>query len=160
MIEIVFLDVDGCLTDGKIIYSPHGEIKEFDVKDGFGIEGWLKLGKKVAIITKRNSPRVEERARDLKISYVFQGVKDKLKTAEEILKKENLSLENAAAIGDDYNDQVLLSKVKRSFKPNDATHGLLVQTTLTHNGGNGAIREMIEILMKENGIFEDWVKVW
>lgn len=160
MIEIVFLDVDGCLTDGKIIYSPHGEIKEFDVKDGFGIEGWLKLGKKVAIITKRNSPRVEERARDLKISYVFQGVKDKLKTAEEILKKENLSLENAAAMGDDYNDQVLLSKVKRSFKPNDATNGLLVQTTLTHNGGNGAIREMIEILMKENGIFEDWVKVW
>ncbi|WP_033916353.1 KdsC family phosphatase [Campylobacter sputorum] len=160
MIEIIFLDVDGCLTDGKIIYSPNGEIKEFDVKDGFGIEGWLKLGKKVAIITKRNSLRVEERARDLKISYVFQGVKDKLKTAEEILQKENLSFENAAAIGDDYNDQVLLSKVKRSFKPSDATNELIVQTTLTRNGGNGAIREMIEILMKENGIFEDWTKVW
>lgn len=160
MIEIIFLDVDGCLTDGKIVYSPQGEIKEFDVKDGFGIEGWLKLGKKIAIITKRNSPRVEERAKDLKIPYVFQGVGDKFKTAEYILKKENLNFENAAAIGDDYNDQVLLNAVKRSFKPNDATKDLVVQTTLTYNGGRGAIRQMIEILMKENGIFKDWMKVW
>lgn len=160
MIEIIFLDVDGCLTDGKIIYSPNGEIKEFDVKDGFGIEGWLKLGKKVAIITKRNSQRVEERAKDLKISYVFQGVKDKLKTAQEILEKENLDFEHAAAIGDDYNDQILLNKVKRSFKPNDATLDVDVQTKLSKNGGNGAVREMIEILMRENDIFEDWKKVW
>lgn len=160
MIEIIFLDVDGCLTDGKIIYSPNGEIKEFDVKDGFGIEGWLKLGKKVAIITKRNSQRVEERAKDLKISYVFQGVNDKLETAEKILEKENLDFKHAAAIGDDYNDQILLNKVKRSFKPNDATPDVNVQTKLSKNGGNGAVREMIEILMRENGIFEDWKKVW
>lgn len=160
MIEIIFLDVDGCLTDGKIVYSPHGEIKEFDVKDGFGIEGWLKLGKKIAIITKRNSPRVEERAKDLKIPYIFQGVEDKFKTALSILEKENLSFENAAAIGDDYNDQILLNAVKRSFKPNDATKDLIVQTTLTFNGGKGAVRQMIEILMKENGIFKDWMEVW
>ena len=85
MIEIIFLDVDGCLTDGKIVYGAQGEeLKFFDVKDGWAIESWLKLGKKVAIITGRKSQIVEQRALDLKIDHVYQGVSDKLEIANEI----------------------------------------------------------------------------
>ena len=83
MIEIIFLDVDGCLTDGKIVYSANGEeLKFFDVKDGYAIESWLKLGKKVAIITGRKSPIVERRGEDLKIILVYLGVGDKFVVAK------------------------------------------------------------------------------
>lgn len=160
MIEMIFLDVDGCLTDGKIIYSPNGEIKEFDVKDGFGIEGWLKLDKKIAIITKRNSTTVEKRAKDLKIPYIFQGVSDKFEIAKEILKCENLGFENSAAIGDDYNDQKLLDAVKFSFKPFDAMQNLRTDFKLKFSGGKGAVREMIEILIEKNGDFKRWSEIW
>ncbi|MFL1706345.1 MULTISPECIES: HAD family hydrolase [unclassified Campylobacter] len=161
MIEIIFLDVDGCMTDGKIVYSANGEeIKFFDVKDGYAIESWLKLGKKVAIITGRKSAIVERRAENLKIDHVYQGVSDKFAVAEEILKFEGLSFENAAAIGDDYNDYKLLKAVKWSFKPKNAIKELDVKTKLDFKGGNGAIRQMIEILIKHENLYEEWSKRW
>ena len=145
MIDIIFLDIDGCMTDGKIVYSNNGEeLKFFDVKDGWAIESWLKLGKKVAIITGRKSQIVEKRAEDL----------------NEILSFEGLELKNAAAIGDDYNDFGLLNAVGWSFKPKNAIKELKVKTTLKHKGGNGAIREMIEILIRSEGLEEEWSKRW
>ena len=153
MIEIIFLDVDGCLTDGKIVYSANGEeLKFFDVKDGYAIESWLKLGKKVAIITGRKSPIVERR--------VYQGVSDKFEVAKEILKFEGLSFENAAAIGDDYNDFKILNAVAWSFKPKDAIKQLEVKTKLKHKGGAGAVREMIEIIIEKQNLFDEWSKRW
>ena len=156
MIEIIFLDVDGCLTDGKIVYGPNGdELKFFDVKDGYAIESWLKLGKKVAIITGRSSPIVKKRAQDLKITHVYQGVSDKLEVAKQILE-----FENAAAIGDDYNDYKLLKSVEWSFKPKNAIKELEVRTKLDYKGGNGAVREMIEILIRSEGLMQEWAKRW
>ena len=161
MIEIIFLDVDGCLTDGKIVYGTQGEeLKFFDVKDGWAIESWLKLGKKVAIITGRKSQIVEQRALDLKIDHVYQGVSDKLEIAKEILKFEGLNFENAAAIGDDYNDYKILNAVGWSFKPKDAIKELEVKTKLKRKGGNGAVREMIETLIKSENLFDEWSKRW
>ncbi|OPA79716.1 KdsC family phosphatase [Campylobacter pinnipediorum] len=161
MIEIIFLDVDGCLTDGSINYSSNGELfKSFNVKDGYAIEGWLKLGKKIAIITGRKSEIVERRAEDLKITHVYQGVKDKLQTAIEILNFEGLELKNAAAIGDDYNDFQLLNSVKWSFKPKNAIPELKVKTKLKNKGGKGAIREMIEIIIKKEKLYDEWSKNW
>ncbi|MDL0089208.1 KdsC family phosphatase [Campylobacter gastrosuis] len=161
MIEIIFLDVDGCLTNGKITYNESGELfKAFDVKDGYAIESWLKLGKKVAIITGRSSQIVEKRAEDLKITHVYQGVSDKLEVAKEILKFEGLELSNAAAIGDDYNDFKLLNAVAWSFKPKDAIKALEVKTKLKHKGGKGAVREMIELIIKEQNLFDEWSKRW
>lgn len=159
MIEIIFLDVDGCLTDGKIIYSAKGEeLKFFDVKDGWAIESWLKLGKKVAIITGRKSQILERRAEDLKIMHLYQGVKDKFEVAKEILKFEGLSFENAAAIGDDFNDYEILNAVAISFKPKDAIKQLKVDIKLSHKGGNGAVREMIELLVKRENLFNEWAR--
>ncbi|MCD8213029.1 MAG: HAD hydrolase family protein [Campylobacter sp.] len=161
MIEIIFLDVDGCLTDGKIVYNANGEeLKFFDVKDGYAIESWLKLGKKIAIITGRKSHIVERRAEDLKINHVYQGVGDKLEIAKEILKFEGLSFENAAAIGDDYNDFKILNAVAWSFKPKDAIKQLKVKTKLKHKGGCGAVREMIETIIRKQDLFDEWSKRW
>ncbi|HJE66195.1 MAG TPA: HAD-IIIA family hydrolase [Campylobacter avium] len=161
MIEIIFLDVDGCLTDGKIIYtSDKSEIKEFDVKDGAAIEAWLKLGKKIAIITGRTSPCVELRAKDLKIDLLFQGVKDKLSCAKEILEKLNLSFEQSAAIGDYLNDKELLKAVALSFKPKDAHKSLEVDYTLSKKGGKAAVCEMIELIIEKNSMQRQWNELW
>ncbi|WP_456058105.1 KdsC family phosphatase [Campylobacter hominis] len=161
MIEIIFLDVDGSLTDGGIYKTNSGdEFKKFDVKDGFGIQEWLRIGKKIAIITGKSSKIVENRAKELKISYFFQGVKDKFQKAREILELENLDFSNAAAIGDDLNDMKLLNAVKISFKPADALSSVKADITLSKNGGNGAVREMIEILVDRENLRDEWNKNW
>ncbi|WP_281529437.1 KdsC family phosphatase [Campylobacter hominis] len=161
MIEIIFLDVDGSLTDGGIYKTNSGdEFKKFDVKDGFGIQEWLRIGKKIAIITGKSSKIVENRAKELKIPYFFQGVKDKFQKAREILELENLDFSNAAAIGDDLNDMKLLNAVKISFKPADALSSVKADITLSKNGGNGAVREMIEILVDRENLRDEWNKNW
>lgn len=161
MIEIIFLDVDGCLSDGGLYYFNCGEEgKKFNVKDGFGIEQWLKIGKQVAIITGKSSQIVTNRAKDLKINYVYQGIKDKFAKASEILADLNLSFENAAAIGDDYNDQRLLNAVKMSFKPANAMPNLIANYTLNLRGGDGAVREMIEKIVDLDGLHQMWLEKW
>jgi 3-deoxy-D-manno-octulosonate 8-phosphate phosphatase, yrbI family len=161
MIEIIFLDVDGCLSDGGLYYFNCGEEgKKFNVKDGFGIEQWLKMGKQIAIITGKSSQIVANRAKDLKINYVYQGIKDKFAKASEILADLNLSFENAAAIGDDYNDQRLLNAVKMSFKPANAMPNLIANYTLNLRGGDGAVREMIEKIVDLDGLHQMWLEKW
>ncbi len=161
MIDIIFLDVDGCLSDGGLYYFNCGEEgKKFNVKDGFGIEQWLKMGKQIAIITGKSSQIVTNRAKDLKINYVYQGIKDKFAKASEILADLNLSFENAAAIGDDYNDQKLLNAVKMSFKPANAMPNLIANYTLNLRGGNGAVREMIEKIVDLDGLHQMWLEKW
>jgi 3-deoxy-D-manno-octulosonate 8-phosphate phosphatase, yrbI family len=161
MIDIIFLDVDGCLSDGGLYYFNCGEEgKKFNVKDGFGIEQWLKMGKQIAIITGKSSQIVANRAKDLKINYVYQGIKDKFAKASEILADLNLSFENAAAIGDDYNDQRLLNAVKMSFKPANAMPDLIANYTLNLRGGDGAVREMIEKIVDLDGLHQMWLEKW
>lgn len=163
MIKLLVLDVDGCLTDGKITYNSGGkELKSFNAKDGLGIASWIRLGKKVAIITGRSSAIVEKRAKELKVNYLFQGISNKKEVLEEILQKENLTWENVAAIGDDMNDLTMLKQVGLSFTPNDGAEYLRlhVKKVLSKNGGNGAVREMIEILLKKENLQEEFIKLW
>ena len=161
MIEIIFLDVDGCLTDGGLYHSNSGEeMKKFNVKDGFGIQEWQRCGKKVAIITGKSSQLVANRTKELKIDIVFQGVKDKLAKATEILDELGLRFSQAAAIGDDLNDAKLLKAVGVSFKPKNALNSLKAYITLNANGGEGAVREMIEYLVDKNDMREVWNSKW
>ena len=164
MIKLLVFDVDGCLTDGGITYgnSDHEEFKTFNVKDGFGIVSWIKLGRISAIITGRKSDVVERRAKELGIKYLFQDVKDKKAILEQILEQEGLGFENVAAIGDDLNDARLLDAVKLSFAPNDAISFVKkrVDITLSHNGGQGAVREMIDYIVKHEGLEEEFMKLW
>ncbi|MDX9743487.1 MAG: HAD hydrolase family protein [Arcobacteraceae bacterium] len=152
MIKLLVFDVDGTLTNGKITYDANGvETKSFDVKDGMAIESWVKkFGFKAAFITGRNSVIVDKRGRELGVEYIYQGVKDKTLVLDEILKKENLTLANVAAIGDDLNDIKMLQSVKLSFCPSDAANEVkdMVSIVSSKSGGNGAAREMIEYILK------------
>ena len=163
MIELLVFDVDGCLTNGEIVYDENGsEIKSFNVKDGLAISSWIRLGKKAAIITGRRSKIVERRAKELGISYLFQGVKDKLEALESLRLKLNIGHENIAAIGDDLNDLRMLEAVGKSYTPADGSKYVkkICDIVLSKNGGNGAVREMIESILVDEGLEEAFIKIW
>jgi 3-deoxy-D-manno-octulosonate 8-phosphate phosphatase (KDO 8-P phosphatase) len=164
MIKLIILDVDGTLTNGKITYDTNGnELKSFDVKDGMGIATWCKrLNYQAAIVTGRKSSIVQKRANELGIRHLYQGVDNKDEIIEQILKKENLTWDNVASIGDDLNDYKMLSKSKLSFAVANAVDDIksIANIVTSKNGGDGAVREMIEILLKKNNdkkIKELWV---
>lgn len=162
MIRLIILDVDGCLSDGKIIYTHDGvELKNFHVRDGFAIKSIIKMGYEVAIITGRDSAIVANRARELDIPHLFQGVKDKRSTAQELCKKLGFEANEVAAIGDDLNDLKLLQWVGRAFSPNDALEYIQPSTqVLSRRGGDACVREMIEIILIENNDYERFLSAW
>jgi len=163
MIELLVFDVDGCLTDGSITYSENGdEIKSFNVKDGLAISTWIRMGKKAAIITGRRSKIVERRAKELGINFLFQGVHNKDEVLDDIRKELGIKFENIAAIGDDLNDTKMLQSVGKSFTPADGSEYIknVCDVVLYTNGGKGAVREMIESIVKDNGSEEAFLKIW
>ena len=163
MIKLIVLDVDGCLSDGKLIYSADGiESKNFNVKDGLGISTWVKMGNHVAIITGRNSTIVKRRADELGIQHLFQGIKDKDRVLKELVETLKLKFYEVSAIGDDLNDYNMLNLIGRSFTPNDGVKEIreIVDTVLSKNGGDGAVREMIDTLVDENDQKDSFMKVW
>ena len=164
MIELLVFDVDGCLTDGGIMYgnSDAEEFKTFNVKDGFGIVSWKKLGRKTAIITGRSSRVVDKRAKELGITYLYQDVKNKKAVLQEILDKEGLTFDQVAAIGDDLNDLSLLRSVGLSFAPADALPMVIdsVDIVLKKEGGKAAVREMIDIVIEKENLSEAFVNLW
>ena len=162
-IELIVLDVDGTLTDGKITYTQNGdELKSFCVKDGLAIASWIKLGKQVAIITGRTSKIVERRAKELGIKHFYQGIHNKQEVLEDLLKELNLSMDNVASAGDDLNDYKMLKASKISFVPSNASHHVLkvADEVLSVSGGNGAIREMIEKLIVLEKLEDEYLALW
>ena len=164
MIELLVLDVDGTLTDGKIYYSNSGEeVKAFNIKDGLMVASWNKLlGKKSAIITGRTSKIVEKRAKELGIEFIYQGVKNKEEALKELVKELNLSFDEVAVIGDDLNDLAMMKLTKQTFAPADANPYVYeyVSTPLKKSGGNGAVAEMVEIILKENNLYKELIDKW
>ncbi|NOR54652.1 MAG: HAD-IIIA family hydrolase [Sulfurovum sp.] len=162
-IQLIVLDVDGSMTDGRITYTENGdEIKSFSVKDGLAIASWRKLGRHVAIITGRQSSIVRRRAKELGIEHFYQGVEKKKEVLEEILESLDLTMENVAAIGDDLNDFSMLKAAKKAFVPLDATSYLnaVSPLRLSKKGGDGAVREMIEVLIVEESLEEKYLDLW
>jgi 3-deoxy-D-manno-octulosonate 8-phosphate phosphatase (KDO 8-P phosphatase) len=164
MIKLIVLDVDGTLTDGKITYTNNGdEIKSFDVSDGLAIATWTKtFGKKAAIITGRKSTLIERRAKDLNIEHLYQGVHNKDEVLADILKKEAISWHEVAAIGDDLNDYKMLKKAGLSFTPQNGSKYIkqIVNVVCENKGGDGAVREMMEYIFREDGLEEEFLKSW
>ncbi len=163
MIKLIVLDVDGCLTDRKIVYSSDGvESKNFNVKDGLAISSWIKIGNDVAIITGRKSSIVKRRADELGIKHLFQGIKDKDRVLKELVESLGLKFYEVGAIGDDLNDYNMLRQVRRSFTPKDGVKEIkeVVNTVLSKNGGDGAVREMIDTLVDENDQRDDFMSIW
>lgn len=156
MIKLIVLDVDGTLTDGRLYMDDKDNyLKAFDVKDGFAIAQWIKLGGLVAIITGKTSEIVRRRKEELGIQELAQGVSNKVVELNKLLVKYSLSLDEVAYIGDDINDLGVMSKVGFSACPKDAVPEVLerVDYIASKNGGRGAVREIFEKLMKENGMW-------
>lgn len=150
------------MTEGKIIYTSDGiEMKNFNVKDGFAIKEWMKLGHHAAIITGRNSPIVAHRAKELDILHVYQGVKDKRAVVELLCNELGIGSDETAAIGDDLNDYRLLQWVGSPYTPADGSDYLKSFThVLERRGGDACVREMIEKVIKSNGEEEKFLSLW
>ena len=158
-IKILVLDVDGTLTDGKIyVDDKDNSFKAFNVKDGFALVNWLKLGGEVAILTGKKSNIVEKRAKELGIKYIIQGSKNKKQDLKNLLKELNITFENVAYMGDDLNDLGVMKSVGFSVCPKDSVQEVLEITNFisSKNGGDGAVREFLEHIMKKNGM---WKKI-
>ena len=150
-IKLVAFDVDGVMTDGTISYTSSGEeIKSFNAKDGQGINLLAKAGFITVIITARTSPVVERRAKELGMSHVFQGSKNKLETLDKLLEEYSLNYENVLYMGDDLPDLKVMEKVGLACCPNDAVRQIKVISHFvsSKDGGRGAVREVCDILIK------------
>ena len=161
MIKLVLLDVDGTLTDGGIYRGNNGEeLKRFNVKDGYAIVNAQKLGIEFGIITGRKSELIEIRAKELKIKYLYQGISEKTVILEEIIKKDSLSKEEIAYMGDDLNDLLIMKQVGLSGTPKDAVDEVIQVADFVSkkNGGSGAVREFIEHILKKDGKWEIFLK--
>lgn len=148
-IKMLVMDVDGTLTDGKIYMGSDGEVfKAFDVKDGYAIAHLHEVGIIPVIITGRKSKIVENRAKELNIKEVYQGVSDKVEKLKEVAKDNGVLLEEVAYIGDDLNDLDCMGICGLSACPNDAIDEVIqnVNYICKHSGGNGAVREFIEYI--------------
>ena len=148
-IKVLVMDIDGTLTDGKIYMGSYGEVfKAFDVKDGYAIAHLHEAGIIPVIITGRESKIVENRAKELNIKEVYQGVSDKVEKLKEVAKDNGVLLEEVAYIGDDLNDLDCMGICGLSACPNDAIDEVInkVDFRCNKNGGYGAVREFIEYI--------------
>jgi 3-deoxy-D-manno-octulosonate 8-phosphate phosphatase (KDO 8-P phosphatase) len=156
-IRLLLLDVDGVLTDGRILYDEKGrEMKFFHVHDGQGIRWLLREGIKVGFLSGRSSGAVTMRAKELGISFLFQGIRDKMIPYENLLKKTKLDPEQVSFMGDDFVDLRLLKKVGLSLSVSNG-HPLVrkeVDYITQAAGGFGAVREVSELIFKAQGKWE------
>ena len=157
-IELILSDVDGVLTDGGIWYDNQGvELKSFHIRDGLGIRLWQRAGFKFGLLTARTSHIVKLRASELAIDIVRQGFEDKLPAAQEIIQGSGLMPEQVCYIGDDLTDLPVIRHVGLGVAVADAAEEVLAAAALvtTLPGGRGAVRELVETILKAKGRWDD-----
>jgi 3-deoxy-D-manno-octulosonate 8-phosphate phosphatase (KDO 8-P phosphatase) len=162
-IRLLCLDVDGVLTDGRLVFDNNGnELKRFHVRDGLGIKLWLQAGHEVAIISSRSSEAVTRRAAELGISHVHQGCTDKLVALDAICDATGLAPGQAAAVGDDLPDLPVLNTVAMPIAVADGAKEVrdAAAWVTTTPGGHGAVREVIERLLTAQGCWDDLLTRW
>jgi 3-deoxy-D-manno-octulosonate 8-phosphate phosphatase (KDO 8-P phosphatase) len=158
-IKLLILDVDGVMTDGRIVYSDSGEeLKFFDSRDGHGIKMLMRTGIDIAIITGRLSKAVEHRAANLGIEMVYQKALNKIEPYEEIIARKSLADHDICSIGDDLPDVPLLRRSGFAVAVPGAVDEvrLAAHYTTRHAGGAGAVREVCDMIMKAQGT---WLSV-
>jgi len=145
------MDVDGVLTDGRIVYGEDGsEYKQFDAHDGYGITRAVGKGLRFIIVTARSSKATARRARELGVTEVHQGIKDKGLVVRQVRKRYGLRNEELCYIGDDELDAPVLEAVGLSAAPKDAMPDLRrrVDYIASAGGGRGAVREVVDLILK------------
>ena len=163
MIKMLMIDVDGVLTDGSIsIGNSTEELKTFNVKDGMGIVLARKAGIRVVFLSGRYSKALISRAKELGVEDVYHNASDKVSVLEELMKKYSLRKEETAYIGDDINDMPVLKKVGFPCVVNDAVEEVksVAKYTSKLNGGKGAVREIIDMILKADDIYDQAVEAY
>ena len=162
-IKLLLLDVDGVLTDGRLYFSNQGdEFKTFSTLDGHGIKMLQKSGVKVGIITGRTSNLVAKRASDIGIQILIQGREDKWDALQEILLEHPVALDEIAFMGDDWPDLTVMCRVGLALTPANG-HSSVVERSHWQSqarGGEGAVREACDMLMKAQNTFDAILKLY
>ena len=153
-VHLLLLDVDGVLTDGSLTYLSAGaEAKTFNTQDGLGMKLLQEGSVAVGLITARTSEAVERRARDLKLTHVYQGTRDKLTALEQICKETGLRPPQIAYMGDDWIDLPVINRVGFAAAPANAVAEVRqrVHYTTERRGGQGAVREVCDLILEAKG---------
>lgn len=153
-VRLLLLDVDGVLTDGRLFYGAEGEaLKAFHVRDGLGLRLAMAAGIRVGIVTGRRGPALAARCRDLDITLIFDGVRDKAAVLDTVAAHTGLSPDRMAFVGDDLPDLPLMARVGLAVAVADAEPELRRQAHLVtlRPGGGGAVREVCRRLLEAQG---------
>ncbi len=156
-IKLLICDVDGVLTDGGITLDANGvETKRFDVKDGHGLKLLQRVGIQVALLTGRTSQVVSYRAKELHITEVIQGAKNKKKAYHVLKERTGCQDEHIAYVGDDVVDIPVLRKVGVAIAVGDAVDEVkaIAHYVTSRTGGHGAIREIVQLILKTQNLWE------
>jgi len=157
-IRLLLLDVDGVLTDGRIVYDSRGrDMKFFDVHDGMGVYLLHKAGIPTVLITAKGSRTIKPRARDMRAAAVFENVSPKSAVLDKILNKFKVSAEEICFVGDDLVDLCLMKRVGFPIAVFNACREIKQAASYVtlREGGRGAVREVVEMLLKSQGKWKD-----
>lgn len=162
-VKILLLDVDGVLTDGRIIYDSAGrDMKFFDVHDGLGVYALKRAGIKTMLITAKGSWAIGPRARDMQVEKVYENIIPKTKVLESVLKKYKADIGEICFVGDDLVDLCMMRRVGLPIAVFNAAPEIkqaAAYITLRH-GGRGAVREVAELILKSQGKWEKTVGLY
>jgi len=159
-VKLLLMDCDGVMTDARLWLTPDGdELKAFHARDGQGISVWHRAGWQSGIISARASRSVERRAHELKMKYVHQYAKDKAVAFEEIIADAKVSVDECCYIGDDLGDVAVMRCVGFAVAVADAADDTkaVAHYVTTLNGGKGAVREVIELILKSQDRWDELV---
>ena len=157
-VELAVFDVDGVMTDGRIVVDSHGEeLKHFNVRDGLGLVLLQRAGIAVAVITGRESGAVKHRMAELGIKHVFQGQSNKLVALRTLLETVNVGPEQVLYAGDDLPDLAVMRRVGVPVAVADADPAVRAQAVhvTRATGGHGAVREICDLVLRARGLYDD-----
>ena len=154
-VSLLVLDVDGVLTDGRIVYADYGdELKCFDVQDGAGLVFWHRVGLKSAIITARHSRLIRRRAKEMRVDFLAQKQLLKLPAYQRVLKRFRVAEEQVCAIGDDLMELPILRRAGFAVAVPNAVDEIKQAShyVTRRDGGRGAVREVVDLILQAKGL--------
>lgn len=164
-VKLLLMDVDGVMTDGRLYHVPGTdgkmvEFKGFDAQDGIALQWMNWYGIHTGLISGRDSPATTERARQCKFRYIYQGHIEKIPILEEIMADCGAAREEVAYIGDDLTDLVIMRRVGLSFAPANSREEVkqAADVVLSRPGGQAAVREACEIILKAKGHWDELLR--
>ena len=162
-VKILLLDVDGVLTDGRIVYDSTGaDSKFFDVHDGLGIYLLSLMGIKTILITAKGSETIKPRARDMRVEAVFENILPKTRVLDLVVKKYALRDSEVCFVGDDLVDLCVMKRAGAPIAPANAASEIkkLALFVTKKEGGRGAVREVAELILKSKGLWEKALEIY